>query len=56
MEAAQDLMVSAVGALAIRGIRRAFYGPSREARLAKKVWKVTLQPICIVYQAVRGNV
>ena len=33
----EDLIIYGVGTLAVRGARHAFFGPSREARLAAQV-------------------
>ena len=33
----EDLIIYGVGALAVRGARHVFFGPSREARLANQV-------------------
>ena len=38
----EDLIIYGAGALAVRGARRMFFGPSREARLADQVTPVLL--------------
>ena len=34
----EDLIIYGAGALAVRGARRMFFGPSRETRLAQQVY------------------